>query len=280
MDPLLWELAVDLGGVPAGNSSTPGTQQPVPAAGDNDPQNVAPGISMPETQTTAFQQGPFAGHSAVLQQLQLSAQQLQSSVAAALQQAQSLPAAFDQSPLAASLGLTASFNSLSNSHLAGAGSNAAAAGALKSPPLQFQPAFGLSAAAQAVARPATSHSPSSSSGGQLPDEYTEMTEQYRFKKPLNKGALAQKRFRERQKVSIVAKLATSGLPFSKLQHVSGAVMYYASWVMSATATAMAMHKLLCMWLARVVSLRCHGTLLMFSHGIGVVVATAGAAWIL
>eukprot|EP00775_Hariotina_reticulata_P006223 gene6223-6460_t len=199
MDPLLWELAVDLGGVPAGNSLAPGTQ-PVPAAGDTaNPQNVAPGFSMPETQATPFQQGTFAGHSAVLQQLQLSAQQLQSSVAAALQQAQSLPAAFDQPPLAASLGLAASFNSLSNSHPAGAGSNAAAAGAMKSQPLQFQPAFGLAAAAQAVPRPATSHSPSSSSGGQLPDEYTEMTEQYRFKKPLNKGALAQKRFRERQK---------------------------------------------------------------------------------
>lgn len=54
----------------------------------------------------------------------------------------------------------------------------------------------------ALARPSGSHSPSSSSGNQAGDEhYIDNMEQCRAKKPLNKGALAQKRFRERQKAS-------------------------------------------------------------------------------
>ncbi|KAF6253607.1 hypothetical protein COO60DRAFT_1668193 [Scenedesmus sp. NREL 46B-D3] len=65
-------------------------------------------------------------------------------------------------------------------------------------PLEYLPAAPAANAA-AAARPSASHSPSSSSGGQLGDEYLELAEQARGKKTLNKGALAQKRFRERQK---------------------------------------------------------------------------------
>jgi len=221
MDPLLWELAVDLGGVPSGSSSAPGAQQPVHAAGDNtSPQNVAPGLSLPQTQATPFQQESFADQGTVLQQLHLSA-----AVAAALKQAQSLPATLEHSPLATSLGFAASFNSLSDNQLATAGANAAAASGLKGQAFRFLPAFGHAIAAPAASRQATSHSPSSSSGGQLPDEYTETIEHQRSKKPLNKGALAQKRFRERQKVSCPWPLpcsVLSGLPFSNVQQLSDA----------------------------------------------------------
>jgi hypothetical protein len=61
-------------------------------------------------------------------------------------------------------------------------------------------AANAAAVASAAARPSASHSPSSSSGGQQGDDYLELAEQARGKKALNKGALAQKRFRERQKV--------------------------------------------------------------------------------
>jgi hypothetical protein len=75
------------------------------------------------------------------------------------------------------------------------------------------------AAAAAAARPSASHSPSSSSGGQQGDEYLELAEQARGKKTLNKGALAQKRFRERQKVrhdlTVRARMYASTL---KVQH--------------------------------------------------------------
>jgi hypothetical protein len=73
-------------------------------------------------------------------------------------------------------------------------------------PLEYALAASANAAAavaSAAVKPSASHSPSSSSGGQQGDEYLELAEQQaqaRGKKALNKGALAQKRFRERQKV--------------------------------------------------------------------------------
>ncbi|KAF8070905.1 COG8 [Scenedesmus sp. PABB004] len=57
---------------------------------------------------------------------------------------------------------------------------------------------GAAAAAAAAPRPAGSNSPSSSSGGQHGDDYGH-DDAHRPRKALNKGALAQKRFRERQK---------------------------------------------------------------------------------
>lgn len=83
------------------------------------------------------------------------------------------------------------------------------------PVLMFRPAFGnvtgVMAGAGFEVRPAgsnKSHSPSTSSGGaggvQGLDEGMELCGSHRPGKTINKGALAQKRFRERQKVGLWA----------------------------------------------------------------------------
>lgn len=74
------------------------------------------------------------------------------------------------------------------------------------PVLMFRPAFGGGVMAghmgMADPRPAASksQSPSTSSGANVVGEESDMRDSHRANKTINKGALAQKRFRERQKV--------------------------------------------------------------------------------
>jgi hypothetical protein len=77
------------------------------------------------------------------------------------------------------------------------------------PVMMFRPAFGgggVMAGHMGMADPRTaaskSQSPSTSSGANVGGDESDMRDSHRANKTINKGALAQKRFRERQKVRV------------------------------------------------------------------------------
>jgi hypothetical protein len=92
-------------------------------------------------------------------------------------------------------------NSLTSATNGSYGANGLLQHQAQQPMLMFRPAF--LPAAGGGPTPAKSHSPSTSSGAvQAGDEYTDLCDAQRggTGRAVNKGALAQKRFRERQKV--------------------------------------------------------------------------------
>lgn len=186
MDPLLWELANDLGGGCPASGANGSVQQPIAS-----PPDVQSNISQPLVVNGRYQNVDLTATADLLQQ----------------------PVPGIQIGLANAASLPANFGS-PHDHLGMMGvhglDNLACYGSLGSggmlqPPAMLYKQNSYTAAAMTAAataaRPAGSHSPSSSSGGQVGEEYADQSEQYRPKKALNKGALAQKRFRERQKVT-------------------------------------------------------------------------------
>eukprot|EP00882_Tetradesmus_deserticola_P015556 GHRQ01016577.1.p1 GENE.GHRQ01016577.1~~GHRQ01016577.1.p1 ORF type:complete len:210 (+),score=68.66 GHRQ01016577.1:449-1078(+) len=199
MDPLLWELAADLGGAVAQTPDTTGRQHQLAVDAITSPadvQSVSPQMLQPDGLHTL----PNAANGALhthLQAGQHAMAAVSQAQAAQLEHAASLPASWGSGTNGAAGFFTA--NHLS--HMA----CVAPSGLLHSQhvPLEYAlaaAAANAAAAASNAARPGSSQSPSSSSGGQQADDYLELAEQARGKKTLNKGALAQKRFRERQKV--------------------------------------------------------------------------------
>lgn len=197
MDPLLWELANDLGGgCPASGANGVEQHPPAPIAS---PPDVQSNLSQPMVTNGFYQNVDLAVTAGLLQQPA-------SGIQIGLASAASLPTHFgsphDQLGLMGvnNLNQLACFGSL------GSG------GMLHAPGMLYEQksfsAAAMAAAATAAVRPAGSNSPSSSSGGQVGDEY-DQSDQYRPKKALNKGALAQKRFRERQKVGGQAGLSAT-----------------------------------------------------------------------
>lgn len=195
MDPLLWELAADLGGAVSQTPDTAARQHQPAVDAIASPPHVK-SVSQQIVQHNGLHGLPLAANSILQMQLQ-AGQHAMAAVsqahAAQMEHAASLPASWGSG----TNGVAGFFAANQLSDMA----CVAPAGLLHAQqmPLEYLPAAPAANAA-AAARPSASHSPSSSSGGQLGDEYLELAEQARGKKTLNKGALAQKRFRERQKV--------------------------------------------------------------------------------
>jgi hypothetical protein len=197
MDPLLWELAADLGGAVSHTADTAARQHQLAVDAIPSPPDVQ-SVSHQIVQPNGLHPLPLAANGTMHMQLQ-PGQHAMAAVSQAqvaqLEHAVSLPASWGSGTNGVAGFITA--NHL-HSHMA----CVAPAGLLHAQqmPLDYALAAAAANAAAAAARPSASHSPSSSSGGQQGDEYLELAEQGRGKKTLNKGALAQKRFRERQKV--------------------------------------------------------------------------------
>jgi hypothetical protein len=195
MDPLLWELAVDLGGGVAHTADTAARQHQLAVDAIPSPPDVQ-SVSHHIVQPNGLHALPLPANGTMHMQLQHGQHAMAAvsqALVAQLEHAVSLPASWGSGTNGVAGFITA--NHL-HSHMV----CVAPAGLLHAQQVPLEYALAAAAANAAAARPCASHSPSSSSGGQQGDDYLELAEQARGKKTLNKGALAQKRFRERQKV--------------------------------------------------------------------------------